>query len=79
MIFPTKIQKIRQTSSLILIQDNQCGDDARHPSAESKDKDDEHRPTAAVDHRQRRKDNGWFVEGAGVVIFILYKRFRCGI
>ena len=43
---------------IILVQDNQCGDDARHPPAEREQKHDEHRPAAAVDHRQRREDNG---------------------
>ena len=43
---------------IILVQDNQRGDDARHPADEGEQKHDEHRPAAAVDHRQRREDNG---------------------
>lgn len=57
-LFPTKIQKIRQSLSIILIQDNQCGDDAWHPAAEREQKHDEHRPAAVVDHRQWREYDG---------------------
>ncbi len=57
-LFPTKIQKNRQSPSFILVQDNQRGDDARHPAAEREQKHDEHRAAAAVDYRQRREDNG---------------------
>ena len=42
----------------VLVQDNQCRDDTRHPAAEREQKHDGHRPAAAVDHRQRREDNG---------------------
>ena len=52
------LPKIRQSSSLVLVQDNQRGDDAWHPAAKCEQKHDEHRPAAAVDHRQRREDNG---------------------
>ena len=48
-LFPTKIQKNRQSPSFILVQDNQRGDDARHPAAEREQKHDEHRAAAAVD------------------------------
>ena len=52
------LTKIRQSSSLVLIQNNQRGNDIRHPAAEGEQKHDEHRAVAAVDHRHRRKDNG---------------------
>ena len=42
----------------VLVQDNQRGDDTRHPAAKRKQEHDKHRAAAAVDHRQRRKDNG---------------------
>ena len=44
---------------IIVVQDNQRGDDAWHPAAEREQKHDEHRAAAAVDHRQWREDNGW--------------------
>ena len=42
----------------ILVQDNQLGDDARYLVAEREQKHDEHRPAAAFDHRQGRKEDG---------------------
>ena len=54
----TKIQNFRQSRSIVLIEDNQRGDDARHPSAEREQKHNEHRSAAAVEHRQGREDDG---------------------
>ena len=42
----------------VLVQDNQRGDDTRHPAAKRKQEHDKHRAATAVDHRLRRKDNG---------------------
>ena len=58
---------------IILVQDNQRGDDARHPAAEREQKHDEHRPAAAVDHRQRREDNGQDDLEAGHGCFLFCK------
>ena len=52
------LTKTCQSLSLVLIENNQRGDDAWHPAAKRKQKHDEHRATAAVDHRQRRENNG---------------------
>ena len=53
-----KIQKVRQTWSRIFVQDDQRGDDSRHPSGAGEDEDDEHRPAPPVDDGQRREDDG---------------------
>ena len=56
--FPQKYKKSRQSLSIILVQDNQRGDDTWHPAAKREQKHDEYRATAAVEHRQGREDNG---------------------
>ena len=53
-----KIQKVHQTWSRIFVQDDQCGDDSRHPSGAGEDEDNEHRPAPPVVHGQRREDDG---------------------
>ena len=53
-----KYKKIRQTRSLVLVQYNQCADDARHPSSAGEDEDDEHGPASSVDDGQRREKDG---------------------
>ena len=53
-----KYKKIRQTRSFVLVEDDQRADDARHPSAEGEDKDDEDGPASAVDDGQRREKDG---------------------
>ena len=53
-----KYKKIRQTRSLVLVEDDQRGDDARHPSGAGEDEDDEHGPAPAVDDGQRREKDG---------------------
>lgn len=42
----------------VLVEDDQCGDDAGHPAGASEDENDKHRPAPAVKHCQRREDNG---------------------
>jgi len=42
----------------VLIENNQRGDDAWHPAAKGEQEHDEHRATAAVEHRQGREDDG---------------------
>ena len=42
----------------VFVEDNQCGDDTRHPTDAGQDEYDEHRAAATVDDRQRRKDDG---------------------
>lgn len=44
--------------SLVLIQDNQCADNPRHPPAEGEQEHNEHRPAPAVNNGQRREENG---------------------
>ena len=53
-----KIQKVHQTWSRIFVQDDQCADDARHPSGAGEDEDDEDGPAPAVDDGQRREKDG---------------------
>ncbi len=53
-----KYKKIRQTRSFVLVEDDQCADDARHPSDAGEDEDDEHGPAPAVDDGQRREKDG---------------------
>ena len=53
-----KYKKIRQTRSFVLVQYDQCADDARHPSGAGEDEDDEHGPAPAVDDGQRREKDG---------------------
>ena len=53
-----KIQKVHQTWSRIFVQDDQCGDDSRHPPATGEDKHNEYRPAPTVVHGQRREDDG---------------------
>ena len=55
----------------VLVQYNQCGDDARHLAAEREQKHDEHRAAAAVVHRQGREEDGKedSEEGHGGFIF----------
>ena len=43
---------------LFLLRIINAGNDAWHPADEGKEKHDEHRAAAAVNHRQRRKDDG---------------------
>ena len=45
-------------SLLVLVQYNQCADDARHPPGAGKDEDDEHGPAASVDDGERREKDG---------------------
>ena len=45
-------------SWVVLIQNNQSGNHARHPAAEREEKHNEHRPAAAVEHRQGREKDG---------------------
>ena len=70
-INPTKIQNFRQSRSIVLIENNQRGDDARHPAAKREQKHDEHRTAAAVVHRQGREEDGKedSEEGHGGFIF----------
>lgn len=53
-----KIQKVHQTWSRIFVQDDQRGDDSRHPSGAGEDEDNEHGPAPAVDDGQWREDDG---------------------
>ena len=53
-----KYKKIRQTRSFVLVEDDQCGDDARHPSCAGEDEDDEDGPAALVDDGEGREDDG---------------------
>ena len=53
-----KYKKIRQTRSLVLVEDNQCGNDTRHPSCAGEDEDDEDGPAAAIDDGEGREDDG---------------------
>ena len=53
-----KYKKIRQTRSLVLVQYDECADDARHPSCAGEDEDDKHGPASAVDDGQRREKDG---------------------
>lgn len=45
-------------SWVVLIQNNQSGNHARHPAAERKEKDNEHRAAATVVHRERGEEDG---------------------
>ena len=45
-------------SLFVLIEDDQCADDARHPSAEGEDEDYEDGPAPAVDDGEGREEDG---------------------
>ncbi len=45
-------------SLFVLVEDDQSADDARHPSAEGEDEDDEHGPAPAVDDGEGREEDG---------------------
>ena len=45
-------------SSLGLVEDDECGDDARHPPCQGKQKDNKHRPAAPVDDGEGREEDG---------------------
>lgn len=49
----------------VLVQNNQCGNHARHPAAKREQKHDEHRAAAAVEHRQGREKDGKEDAGEG--------------
>ena len=53
-----KYKKIRQTRSFVLVEDDQCADNARHPSGAGEDEDDEHGAAPAVDDGERREKDG---------------------
>jgi hypothetical protein len=42
----------------VLVEDDECGDDAGHPAGAGEDENDKYRPAPTVKHRQRREDNG---------------------
>ena len=42
----------------VLVQDDQCADNARYPPAEGKEEHNDHRPAPAVDNGQRREKDG---------------------
>ena len=42
----------------VLVEDDECGDDARHPSNAGKEENNEHRPAPAVDDGEGRENDG---------------------
>jgi hypothetical protein len=42
---------------LVLIEDDECSEDARYPTEASQQEDDQYRTAAAVNHGQWRKDD----------------------
>ena len=42
---------------LVLIEDDECSEDARYPAEASQQEDDQYRTAAAVNHGQWRKDD----------------------
>ena len=76
-----QLDRICQSASLILVQNNQSSNHARHPATKREQKHDEHRAAAAVVHRQGREDDGEDDLEAGHFFKVLsmrrkYKYFR---
>ena len=42
----------------VFVEDDQCGDDARHPSCHGEQKYNKHRSTTSVDDGERREEDG---------------------
>ena len=57
-LFLDIIKKACHSRSFIFVEDDECGDDARHPPATGEDKHNEYRPAPAVDDGQRREEDG---------------------